>query len=95
LSIRTPEGDDVTDISGPIRAYVQDELMADTPAAELDENTHLIEEEILDSLAIFTMVTFLEERFSIQIDPEEVVLDNFETLGAIEQMVARHLDPGS
>lgn len=85
----------MTDISGPIRAYVQDELMADTPAAELDGNTHLIEEEILDSLAIFTMVTFLEERFSIQIDPEEVVLDNFETLGAIEQMVARHLDPGS
>jgi len=85
----------VTDISGPIRAYVQDELLADQPVAELDENTHLIEEEILDSLGIFTMVTFLEERFSIQIDPEEVVLDNFETLGAIEKMVTRHLSPAS
>jgi acyl carrier protein len=88
----TLEATSVTDISKAIRAYILEDLLVDEPPDSLDENTHLIEEELLDSLGIFTMVTFLEERFSIQIDPEEVVLDNFETIGTIEQLVQRHLD---
>ena len=47
---------------------------------------------MLDSIAIFTTVTFLEQRFGIEIPADDVVLEHFETIGAIEQLVQRELD---
>ena len=60
-------------------------------ARTLDHQTRLIEEDIIDSLGIFVLVEFLERRFGIIIDPEEMVLENFETVDAIARMVEQKL----
>ena len=73
----------MSDIIGVVRAYIVDELLGGLAPDELDGTTYLIEEQIIDSLGIFSMVSFLEERFAITIAAEDVVLDNFETLDAI------------
>jgi acyl carrier protein len=76
-------------------AYILDELAPTTDADELTGSTNLIEEEILDSLGIFAVVAFIEEKFGIEVDPEDVTIDNFETVDAICDLVARRLTPGT
>ena len=55
----------------------------DNRHAELDENQDLIGTGVLDSLRILQLVSFLEESFGIEIPDEDVVYDNFQSLGAI------------
>nr|WP_067297850.1 phosphopantetheine-binding protein [Marinobacterium profundum] len=45
----------------------------------------------LDSMAIVTFLTSLEDEFGIAIDDDEVSADSFETLGALVSFVTEHL----
>ena len=77
-----------------IRTYIIDELLHGEPPDELVGSTYLVEEQILDSLGIMSMANFLETRFGITIDAEEVTLDNFETIYAISAFVSSKLERG-
>ena len=70
-----------------IRTYIVQEFLRGDAPDDLEGTTYLIEEEILDSLGIFSLVSFIEERFGVTIDEEEVTIDNFETLDAICALV--------
>jgi acyl carrier protein len=60
--------------------------------ASLDRDTglfgHLPE---LDSMAVATVLTALEDRFGIIIDDEEVTGELFETVGGLADFVARKM----
>ena len=49
---------------------------------------------LLDSLAIFKLVTFCEEQFAISIPDHEVLPDNMETVRAIAALVERQRGAG-
>jgi len=51
--------------------------------------TELIDEGILDSLAILNLVAFLEERFYIALPVEEFVPENFRTPATIAALAIR------
>ena len=53
------------------------------PYEIVDANTELIESGILDSLAIFQLVTLLEDEFEIEIADEAVTAENFSTVNCI------------
>lgn len=74
-----------------IRDYVAKEFSVTGNPSDLDFGTPLIAEDIIDSLGIFILVGFLEERFGISIEPEQVVIDNFETIDAIARLVRERL----
>ena len=81
----------VADIQNVIKNYIVQELMYDRPETDLTVDTLLIEEEIIDSMGIFRLITFLEEQFSFTLKHEEVVLESFETITAIAALVETHL----
>jgi acyl carrier protein len=76
-------------VNSTIREYLLREAMQGASEDELTDDTNLVEEEILDSLGIFALVEFLEETFGITVEPEEVVMPNFETVASIEALVER------
>jgi acyl carrier protein len=78
-------------VKATIRDYVVREAQQAGHEEEITDETNLVEEEILDSLGIFAMISFLEETFNVDIDADEVVLKNFETLPAVEQLVTSKL----
>ena len=47
----------------------------------------LVSEGILDSLDIMKLIVELENTFDIEIDPEDVLSDNFESVNAIVALV--------
>ena len=66
-----------------VRDYIQQEFMYDMPGHILDNNTLLVEEGIIDSLGIFRLISFLQEQFELTVEPEDVVMEHFESINAI------------
>lgn len=60
------------------RDIVGDDLSAQTP---------LLDRGILDSVGIFELIGFLEERFRIRVESQDIVEKNFRDIQAIEQFV--------
>ncbi|MHC5826592.1 MAG: acyl carrier protein, partial [Nostoc sp.] len=68
------------DVEEILKKQISKEFMYNKPEVILDNGSLLIEEEIIDSLGIFVLISFIEEQFHIKINPDEVVLDNFENI---------------
>ena len=59
----------------------------------VDESTSLVESGWLDSFGIVDLVAFLEREFGVALRDEDVVPENFETLGAIRTLLERATRP--
>lgn len=57
------------------------------PYVDIDENTQLVEEGIIDSMMLFGVVTACEDVFNVEIPDDEINKENFATLGAIEKLI--------
>ncbi len=57
------------------------------PYAEINENTLLMEERILDSLEIFAFLTLLEDTYNIEVPDEAITKENFATVENIISLV--------
>jgi len=76
------------DARAAIREFVLDRLAQTTGKTAIDDEDDLIESGVIDSLGIFQLVAFLEERFGVAIGDEEIVPENFGSVLAIERLVA-------
>ena len=59
------------------------------PETVVSERDRLIDDAILDSLDIVTLVTDINEKFGISIDAEDVIKENFDTLNSIADLIRR------
>lgn len=51
------------------------------------DSESLVSDGILDSLDIMNLIMALEDGFGIEINPEDVLSDNFESVDAISKLV--------
>lgn len=56
------------------------------------DSESLTENGVIDSLAIFRLVSFLEDNFGLRIADEEIVSENFQSVNAIESFVNEKLN---
>lgn len=59
------------------------------PDADYATCTTLIEDGILDSFAILSIVGELEEQFDIQVSPGDIIPENFNSAEALWNMIQR------
>jgi acyl carrier protein len=59
------------------------------PQVDFRNNTSLVDDEILDSLAMVTIIAEMSMEFDINIPYEEISADNFNSVDAITTMVQR------
>jgi acyl carrier protein len=71
-----------------IRDFVVERLAPATGRTQVAGDEDLIDTGVLDSLGIFQLVAFLEERFGVAIADTEITPENFGTLERIERLVA-------
>jgi acyl carrier protein len=57
----------------------------------LDPTESLISGGIIDSIGILKLVGFIEEQWDVQLGPEEISLENFDTLNSIVKLIQTHL----
>jgi acyl carrier protein len=78
------------DTSARILTMIRDELLSEGPAAQLMENTPLLEG-LLDSAALMQLVTCIEEEFGVDVEDSEIATAYFATPADIARMVERKL----
>lgn len=66
-------------------AYLRDDLFV---AEELTAETLLFSSGLLDSVAMVTLITFVEETTGADVRPSDVTLDNFDTASRIADYAA-------
>ena len=59
-------------------------LMEINPDIDYENETALVDDGIFDSLEIMTIVTEIDDNFHVEIDPDDVIADNF---NSIEKMI--------
>ena len=59
------------------------------PGEDVETCDTLVDDEILDSFAIISLVAALEEEYDITISPAELVPENFNSAEALRKMVER------
>lgn len=61
------------------------------PEVDYENSEDFFEDELMDSMGIMTMITMIENTFSITIRPEDITADNFLNLSCIMNMLKTYL----
>lgn len=70
-----------------IKDYILSEFLPGESPAALTESTPLITGGILDSLATLKLVSYLEEKYKIQIEAHEADVEHLNTIVSIAALV--------
>ncbi len=73
-----------------VQTFIQAEI-APSRNVELTNSTNLIEGGIIDSLGVMKMIAFVEQKYSVTLNPDDLVPENFETLDAITALLNRYI----
>ncbi len=57
----------------------------------LQDDTSFLEEGIIDSTGVLELVTFLEEEFEIQIEDEELIPENLDSINNVSAYLERKM----
>ena len=74
----------------PVRAFVRKEFLFDRDAPLADADP--LFPDVIDSLGVMEVVSFVEEQYGIEIAEDELLADNFRSLEAIGALVDRKRD---
>jgi acyl carrier protein len=74
-----------------VRAHIMATRPPETRELDFTDGSSLVVTHILDSVGVFTLVAFLEERFSIEVPDNDLDWKNFETVDAITRFVESKL----
>ncbi len=81
----------MNDIKGTVKSYILQEFLPGENPSELTDSVPLITGGVLDSLATLRLVTFLEEKYNIQLQAHETGIDYLNTLDDIAALVESKL----
>ena len=78
----------VHDVALRVREFVIENFLFGGEEEGLSDEDSFLDRGIIDSTGVLELVTFLEETFRIQIDDEELVPDNLDSIGRVARFVA-------
>jgi len=70
-----------------IRAYILSEFLPGEQPSNLRDETPLRTSGVLDSIAVLRLVSFLEQRYGIEVQAHEAGVENFDSLESIANFV--------
>lgn len=74
-------------MSEDIITYISTELDVD-----INESDELLSSGLIDSISIMKLVSFLEESYEVKIPPQDMIIENFNTVESIAQYVSTQID---
>ena len=80
----------MNEIKVKIRAFVVENFLYGEDS-DLDDDTSFLGDGIIDSTGILELVGFLEETFEIEVDDEELLPENLDSLDNVAAYVARKM----
>lgn len=75
------------DVRTAVRDFIVTRLAPAAGRTEIADDEDLIDTGVVNSLGIFQLVAFIEERFGVTIGDEEITPEHFGTVDAIDRLV--------
>ena len=75
------------DYASGLTDFIRQEILHGR-AVRLDEDQDLLSAGVIDSLGILRLVAFMEKQFGTQVRDEDVVFENFNSIGAMARYLA-------
>ena len=72
-----------------IRHFIATELATAGANTTIADNDQLLEQGIIDSFGIMSLLGFLEEKFSDHIEGDDLTPENFSSIGTISALIER------
>jgi acyl carrier protein len=79
-------------IFGKLASFFAQDGATRQGAVTVAPDTDIIGQGLIDSLGIFKLIAFVEENFGVTIEPDEVLLENFQSLRALRNLIVKKLD---
>lgn len=70
-----------------VREYVIENFLVGDDEAEFSDEQSFLETGLIDSTGILEVIFFLEEQFDLEIDDEEMVPENLDSVASIGRFV--------
>ncbi len=63
-----------------VRTYIAENILFSGHTYPYSDDTSFLSEGVLDSMNVLQLVTYVEKQFSLTIEDEEIVPDNFDSV---------------
>jgi acyl carrier protein len=74
-------------VESEVRQYVMENLLYGRIDVELRGDTSFLESGIIDSTGVLELVQFLEEKFQVKVEDEELIPANLDSINALTRFV--------
>ena len=75
------------DIRSDIRGFILDNFMMGRDPQELTDSGSLLELGIIDSTGVLELVGFMEEKFDLQVEDEDLVPENLDSVNNLVKYI--------
>lgn len=79
----------MSSIETELRQYVLDKLLFGRTEVELRDDASFLESGIIDSTGVLELVAFLEEKFQVKVEDEDLIPANLDSVNAITRFVGK------
>ncbi|MEM6769211.1 MAG: hypothetical protein AAF597_01390 [Bacteroidota bacterium] len=79
----------VTTRTSAIAHFIVNEFHGGDASLNIDPTEDLLGSGLVKSLEMMRLIEFLEETFAIRVEPQEMTIENFVSLEAMDQFIAR------
>ena len=76
-------------IEKQIRHFIIENFLFGAPDNGLEDNDSLLDKGIIDSTGVLELVSHLEETYSIQVEDEELIPENLDSIAAVTNYIHR------
>jgi len=76
-----------------VREFIFKNFLFDDTGSALDDNDSFLEKGIIDSTGMLELVAFLEEKYGIRIEDDELVPENLDSVERLVQFISRKKVP--
>lgn len=83
----------IKDIIKNVESYIIKESFTDEGGIQYD--TLIFENNLLDSMGFLFLIDYLKEQFSIEVEDEELINDNFKSINSISEFVFKKMNVSS
>jgi acyl carrier protein len=78
-------------VEADLRAYVIETFLFGQGGEDISRDDSLLELGIVDSTGVLEIVAYLDEKWSITVEDEELVPENFDSLGRLAAFVEKKM----
>lgn len=79
-------------IKEELKEYVKEKYLSKNNAERLVDNTKLIDDGIIDSSAVLSLIMQIEDKYNIEFLDEELIPENFNTVNDLSNIIVEKLD---